>query len=99
MFMVKWDGAPPADKQEWIEILMIFTGFKKAMDKYETVFGISSAQPEESEDLELRLIHEILKRNKGRMLIEVNEKKPRTLISLRLPVERRRMIYYPTATI
>jgi light-regulated signal transduction histidine kinase (bacteriophytochrome) len=93
------EGARSAKEQEWIEILMIFTGFKKAMDKYETVFGISSPQPEESEDLELRLIHEILKRNKGRMSIEVNEKKPRTLISLRLPIERRRVIYYPTANV
>jgi nitrogen-specific signal transduction histidine kinase len=89
-----------SDKErEWIEILMIFTGFKKAMDTYDTVFGISSPRPEESEDLELRLIQEILKKNKGKMTIEVNEKKPRTLISLQLPVERRRVIYYPPANI
>ena len=32
-----------SDKErEWIEVLMIFTGFKKPMDTYETVFGISS---------------------------------------------------------
>ena len=78
---------------------MIFTGFKKAMDAYDTVFGISSPQSEESEELELRLIHEILKKNKGKMTIEVNEKKPRTLISLQLPVERRRVIYYSTANV
>jgi hypothetical protein len=88
-----------SNEQEWIEVLMVFTCFKKSMDHYETVFGRSSPQPEETEDLELRLVHEILKRNKGKMSIEVNEKKPRTLVSLRLPIERRRVIYYPTATI
>ena len=88
-----------SNEREWIEVLMVFTCFKKSMDHYETVIGRSSPQPEETEDLELRLVHEILKRNKGKMLIEVNEKKPRTLVSLRLPIERRRVIYYPTATI
>ena len=93
------EGARSDKEREWIEILMIFTGFKKAMDTYDTVFGISSPQPEETEELELRLIHEILKKNKGRMTIEVNEKKPRTLISLRLPIERRRVVYYPTTNV
>jgi hypothetical protein len=88
-----------ADEQEWIEVLMIFTCFKKPMGRSETGFGHSPSQPEETEDLELKLVHEILKKNKGKMSIEVNEKKPRTLVSLRLPIERRRVIYYPTANI
>jgi hypothetical protein len=89
----------PDKEKEAIEVLMIFTGFKKPMGSYETVFGLSSIPPEESAELELRLIHEILKKNRGMMTIEVNEKKPRTLISLRFPVERRRVIYYPSANI
>ena len=93
------EGARSDKEREWIEILMIFTGFKKTMDTYDTVFGISSPQPEEAEELELRLIHEILKKNKGRMTIDVNEKKPRTLISLRLPIERRKVIYYPASNV
>ncbi len=73
---------------------MIFTGFKRPIDMAQTVLGFSSLQREETFDLELRLIHEILKKNHGTMKFEVSEKKPRTLISLRLPVERRRVIYY-----
>jgi hypothetical protein len=29
----------------------------------------------------------------------VHEKKPRTFISLKLPIERRRVIYYPSANV
>jgi transcriptional regulator with AAA-type ATPase domain len=96
---LKREVVHPDKERQWIEILMIFTGFKKKVDKYETIFGILPTQPEESEELELRLIHEIVNKNKGRMVIEVNKEKPRTLISLRLPIERRRVIYYPTANI
>jgi hypothetical protein len=31
------------------------------------------------------------------MRFEVDEKKPRTIISVRLPVERREVVYYPPA--
>jgi hypothetical protein len=44
--------------------------------------------------LELRLIKEIIQKNRGMMKFEVNEKKPRTLISLKFPIERRKLIYY-----
>ncbi len=93
------DGAPSEKEGESIEILMIFTGFKRQMATYETIFGVSSVQPEDTVELELRLVHEILKKNRGMMRIEVNEKKPRTLISLVLPLERRRVIYYPSASV
>ncbi len=96
---LKEGRAQPDKEKEAIEVLMIFTGFKKPMGSYETIFGLSSIPPEETAELELRLIHEILKKNQGMMTIEVNEKKPRTLISLRFPVERRRVIYYPSANI
>lgn len=87
----------PEKEGESIEILMIFTGFKRPMATDETIFGIPSVEPEDTAELELKLIHEILKKNRGIMKMEVNEKKPRTLISLILPIERRRVIYYPSA--
>ena len=82
-----------------IEVLMIFTGFKRQGAAYETIFGIPSLQPEDAMELELKLIHEILKKNRGMMKMEVNEKKPRTVISLILPIEKRRVIYYPSANL
>jgi hypothetical protein len=30
------------------------------------------------------------------MTLEVNDKRPRTLISLKFPIERRKVIYYPS---
>jgi hypothetical protein len=56
--------------------------------------GIPTIQQEEAMELELRLIKEIVQKNRGRMRFEVNEKKPRTLISLKFLVERRKVIYY-----
>ena len=81
----------------YIEILMIFTGFKKPFDHFETVLGIPAVQKEETVELELRLIREIIQKNQGMMKFEVDEKKPRTIISLKFPMERRKLIYYQPA--
>ena len=78
----------------YLEILVVFTGFKKPVEQFGTVLGIPEVQKEETIEFELRLIQEILQKNRGRMKFEVNEKKPRTIISLKLPVERRKLIYY-----
>jgi len=87
----------PKEGKEYIEVLMIFSGFKEPMAMVETAFSLSPIQNEDAFELELRLIHEILKKHQGRITFEIQEKKPRTLISLRLPIERRRVIYYPAA--
>ena len=83
----------------YIEILIVFTGYKKPIEQFETVLGISAVQKEEAVELELRLIKEIIKKNQGMMKFEVNEKKPRTLISLKFPIERRRLIYYQSGNV
>lgn len=91
--------APLEKENRCIEILIVFTGYKKSLGQYETVLGIPACQTEDAIELELRLVKEILERNRGMMRFEVNERKPRTLISLRFPMERRKVIYYqPTAT-
>jgi len=78
----------------YIEILIVFTGFKKPVEQFEAVLGIPALQKEEAVELELRLIKEIIQKNQGMMKFEVNEKKPRTIVSLKFPIERRRLIYY-----
>jgi nitrogen-specific signal transduction histidine kinase len=78
----------------YVEILIVFTGYKRPLEQFEAVLGISTAQKEEAVELELRLVKEIIQRNQGIMKFEVNEKKPRTIISLRFPIERRKLIYY-----
>lgn len=79
-----------------IEIMMVFTGYKKSPDQFESVLGIRTLQHEEPIELELRLIKEMIQKNRGTMTLEVNEKKPRTLISLTFPIERRNVMYYPS---
>ncbi len=59
------------------------------------MLGVSPSGEDDSIELELRLVREILKKSQGAMKLEVNETKTRTLISLRLPVERRKVVYYP----
>lgn len=78
----------------YVEILIVFTGYKKPVEQFENILGIHALQKEEAMELELRLIREIIQKNQGMMRFEVNEKKPRTLISLQFPIERRKLIYY-----
>ncbi len=78
----------------YVEVLIVFTGYKKPIEQFETVLGIPGVQKEEAVELELRLIKEIIQKNRGMMKFEVNEKKPRTIISLKFPIERRKLIYY-----
>jgi nitrogen-specific signal transduction histidine kinase len=84
----------PQKNGRFVEILIVFTGYKKPVEQFETVLGIPAGQKEEAVELELRLIKEVIQRNQGIMKFEVNEKKPRTIISLKFPIERRKLIYY-----
>lgn len=79
----------------YIEILIVFTGYKRPIETFQTVLGISDIQKEEAMELELRLVKEIIQKNRGMMKFQVNEKRPRTIISLKFPIERRRVFYYP----
>jgi nitrogen-specific signal transduction histidine kinase len=88
------DESRRLDSTRYIEIMIVYTGYKRPVEPLETVLGLPVDHPEEAVELELRLIREIVQRNQGSMKFEVNEKKPRTLISLRFPIERRKVIYY-----
>jgi nitrogen-specific signal transduction histidine kinase len=83
----------------YIEVLIVFTGYKKPFDQFESVLGIPAVQTGEAFELELRLIKEIIQKNQGMMKFEVNEKKPRTVISLKFPIERRKLVYYQPANV
>src|SRR4030067_2136648 len=77
-----------------IEILLVYTGYKKPMDQFGAPLKIPARQKEGILDLALRLIDEIVQRNRGMMKFEEDEKKAKTTISLRFPVERRKGVYY-----
>ena len=87
------ESAPERDRRQ-VEIVIIFTGYKKQGEQFETTLGTQPALKEEKMDLQLLLVKEIVRKNHGIIKFEVNEKKPRTQISLSFPVERRRVVSY-----
>jgi hypothetical protein len=78
----------------FIEILIAYTGYKKPTEQPGSPLGISAHQKERILDLALRLVDEIVQRNRGVMKFEEDEKKGKTAVSLRFPVERRKVVYY-----
>ena len=75
----------------YIEIAVVFPGYKKPNEP-----GLRTAIPqkEEASDLILRFVKGMVLRNRGIMKIGADEKKTKTFISLRFPVERRKVVYY-----
>jgi len=89
----------PSQKEDrYVEVLVGFTGYKKPLVSFETGLRNTALQREEAMDLVLRLVKEIIQKNKGVMRLDIDEKKPKTFISLLFPIERRKVIYYPKAT-
>ena len=82
--------------REWkfIEILIAYTGYRKPVEQYRSPLGIPAHSKEKILDLALRLVDEIVQRNRGIMKFEEDEKKAKATISLRFPVERRKVVYY-----
>ena len=78
----------------YIEAAIGFIGDKIPVDPSKDALSSSSAQNEETAKLILTLVKEILQKNHGSLTHEVDPKKPRTLITLRFPIERRKVIYY-----
>jgi len=84
----------------YVEILIQFTGHGMQMEEFQKAPQIQMNQRkklmnfESVLDLELRLVEDIVKRNRGMFKLEVDEKKSRTSILLRFPVERRKGVFY-----
>ncbi len=84
----------PGQSGGYIEAAVGFIGDKERSD-----LGNPHVQKEETTKLILKLVKEILQNNHGGMAYEVDPKKPRTLITLRFPIERRRVVYYEPLSI
>jgi hypothetical protein len=80
------------NNRRYIEVMIGFTGDGKRGTKSEnseTPEGQSAGMP----DLILKLAKEILEKNHG-MLVETYGENLRTILNLRFPVERRKVVYY-----
>jgi signal transduction histidine kinase len=75
----------------YIEISVVFAGYNKPS---EPTLKTTPPPKEEASDLILRFVKEVVMRNRGVMRIGSDEKKIKTFISLRFPVERRKVVYY-----
>jgi hypothetical protein len=84
------------EDREWrfIEILIAYTGYRKPVEQFRSPLGIPAHSKEKILDLALKLVDEIVQRNRGMMKFEEDEKKAKATISLRFPVERRKVVYY-----
>jgi nitrogen-specific signal transduction histidine kinase len=95
----KENDANPILRKEiggYIEILIVFTGYIEPSDALKGLIRVPGSQHEEEIELELQLIKGIMQKNQGEIIFEVDEKKLKTLISLKFPIERRKVIYYPS---
>jgi nitrogen-specific signal transduction histidine kinase len=81
---------------QYVEIVVVFTGPRKRAQQFETALETPPVRKQEVSDLKLLLVQQIIRKNRGIMKYDVNEEKPRTYMSLRFPVERRKVVYYPS---
>jgi hypothetical protein len=77
-----------------VEVDIGFMGNNKSSGQSE-----NGSNKEEAIHLILELVKEIIQKNRGTMTFQVDKKKPRTLITLKLPIERRKVIYYEPISI
>jgi hypothetical protein len=70
-----------------------FNGGKKPGGPLENSKDVP-ADPGEVINLILVLAKEILLKNHGNMIMETNGNRPKTLITVRFPIERRKVFYY-----
>jgi nitrogen-specific signal transduction histidine kinase len=83
----------PEDKRRYIEVMIGFNGDGKPVDPSENLLETPRDQSKGMADLILKLAKDLLERNRGTM-IETHGKGSETLIALRFPMERRKVVYY-----
>jgi len=74
-----------------IEISVVFA-LRRRPD--EPASETTPIQKREAPDILLRFVKEVVLRNHGTMKVGADEKRTKSLISLRFPVERRKVVYY-----
>ena len=86
----------PQEQTECVEIQVIFTNHKRAVEEFGETFKVYGHQEiEQASDLMSRLIKETVQRNYGTMDLNIDREKGKTSVVLRFPVERREVVCYP----
>jgi hypothetical protein len=89
------EGALCRKDKPYVETTLFFTGHKRPLEPFVRGAGIEDMPKEDSLDLMLRLVKDLVYRNRGVMKIQGDESKARYSISLEFPVERRTVLHYP----
>jgi signal transduction histidine kinase len=80
----------------YVEISVVFAGDREPVGQSAAALGrILTPRKDEALGLMLSLVKEIVVMNGGRMNFETDEKKGKTILSLRFPLERRKVVFYP----
>jgi len=85
---------PPAENNRtYIEVMIGFNGDGRPGNTPQNLSETPGGQSKGMADLILKLAKEILEKNHG-MMVETHGERLKTLINLRFPVERRKVVYY-----
>ena len=82
----------PEDKRRYVEVMIGFDGDGEPVDPSENLSETPRDQSKGMADLILKLAKDLLERNHG-MMIETR-KRSETILALRFPIERRKVVYY-----
>lgn len=92
-------GKSPLQKNEkYLEVLAGFTGYQNGSQPLENILADPVSPEKEKDDFVLHLVEEIIKMNRGMMEIKVDDEKLITMISLILPMEKRRAVHDQSTT-
>lgn len=80
-----------------VELSILFDGFHRTEIPLEPLFQEKPSTKKELLDFELRLVDDVVRKNRGVMETATDEQKGRTYLSLKFPVERRKILSYPSA--
>ena len=81
--------------EPYVETTLFFTGLEKPVEPFGRGAGIEGMPKEDSLDLMLKLVKDLVHRNRGVMKLQGDEKEARHSISLEFPVERRTVLHDP----
>ena len=81
-------------ERQYVEVLIVSSVKKEPLENLEDPSEILSSKDQQTTVLLIKLIKELVKKHQGVIEFEVSENDKRTLIVLRLPVERRQVILY-----
>ena len=81
--------------EPYVETTLFFTGFKRPVEPFWIGREIEAVQEKNSLDLILRLVKEMVHRNRGVMKLQGDKKEAKLFISLEFPVERRTVLHDP----